>query len=287
MRPVLSLGYLRIAVADLSAWKTFLIDFIGLMEVDGPTPDAVHLRLDDHAARIVLTTAEQSQLLAAGYEVLNETHLDELAAAVSEFGIEVTRGSAQEAAERQVRALVKFTDPGGNPVELYCGPLRSYLPMQSPVSRFITGDQGMGHIITNSTDVDRDFEFYTTVLGFEDRNTMELPHGRMYFMSPNPRQHTLGLHPAEAPGLMHLMFEAATIDDVGAAMDRRDEHGIAPMQSLGRHTNDDMVSFYVWSPDLQAVEFGYGATTVHRPEPSYQIAQGAYWGHKFTPPPTG
>lgn len=286
MRPVLSLGYLRMAVADLPAWKKFLVDFIGMMEVEGPTPDGLHLRMDDYAARIVLVPAEKSELLAVGYEVLHENHLEELTAGVRNFGIEVTAGTAEEAAERQVRSFAKFTDPGGNPIELFCAPMRSYAPLVSPVSKFVTGDQGFGHIITNSTDVARDYDFYTSVLGFHDRNSMELPNGRMYFLSPNRRQHTQGIAPAEAPGLMHLMFEVPNIDEVGKAMDRRDEVGIAPMQSLGRHTNDDMVSFYVWSPDLQAVEFGYGASTVDGPpEPSYQIQQGAYWGHKFTPPP--
>lgn len=286
MRPVLSLGYLRLDVADPDAWRTFTVDFLGMMPVDGPTPDALHLRIDDHAARMVLSPAEESGLTAAGYEVLDASHMNELADRVREAGIEVTALTDDELTQRQVRGAVRFIEPGGNPIELFHGPVRTYAPLESPVSRFVTGDEGMGHIILNSTDVEASFCFHQEVLGFQDRNTMRLPHGEMYFLSTNPRQHSVGLHPAEAPGLMHLMLQGTTIDDVGAAMDRMIEHEIAPMQSLGRHTNDDMVSFYVWSPDLHAVEFGYGAKRIEKPEPSYQITQGAYWGHRFTPPPS-
>jgi 3,4-dihydroxy-9,10-secoandrosta-1,3,5(10)-triene-9,17-dione 4,5-dioxygenase len=47
-----------------------------------------------------------------------------------------------------------------------------------------------------------------------------------------------------------------------------------------------MVSFYVWSPDLNAVEFGYDGDLVELGRPSYDITEGVYWGHRFTPPPT-
>ena len=47
-----------------------------------------------------------------------------------------------------------------------------------------------------------------------------------------------------------------------------------------------MVSFYVYSPELYAVEFGWNGQRVEHEEPTYEITQGAFWGHKFTPPPT-
>jgi len=81
------------------------------------------------------------------------------------------------------------------------------------------------------------------------------------------------------------MVEAATLDDVGLALDRRGTLGVPLMNSLGKHTNDHMVSFYVWSPENYAVEFGWGGLRVETEEPTYEITEGAFWGHKFSPPP--
>jgi 3,4-dihydroxy-9,10-secoandrosta-1,3,5(10)-triene-9,17-dione 4,5-dioxygenase len=57
------------------------------------------------------------------------------------------------------------------------------------------------------------------------------------------------------------------------------------MNSLGKHTNDEMTSFYVYSPELYAIEFGYGGLRVDGQQPVYKITAGQHWGHKFFPPP--
>ncbi len=118
------------------------------------------------------------------------------------------------------------------------------------MSGFVTGDQGMGHVILNVVDTEKAYEFYVDVLGFAERNSLELPGGTSYFLGCNARQHTLGLNPAQGPALLHLMVETADIDDVGKALDRVDGLGIPMMQSLGKHTNDRMLSFYVYSPTV-------------------------------------
>jgi 3,4-dihydroxy-9,10-secoandrosta-1,3,5(10)-triene-9,17-dione 4,5-dioxygenase len=46
-----------------------------------------------------------------------------------------------------------------------------------------------------------------------------------------------------------------------------------------------MTSFYVYSPERYAIEFGYGGLAVDGEQPTYEITAGAYWGHKFFPPP--
>jgi 3,4-dihydroxy-9,10-secoandrosta-1,3,5(10)-triene-9,17-dione 4,5-dioxygenase len=46
-----------------------------------------------------------------------------------------------------------------------------------------------------------------------------------------------------------------------------------------------MISFYVYSPELYAIEFGYGGLRVDGQQPVYKITAGQHWGHKFSPPP--
>jgi hypothetical protein len=77
----------------------------------------------------------------------------------------------------------------------------------------------------------------------------------------------------------HLMLEVSELDMVGLAYDRVRSAGCKITASLGRHSNDRIVSFYVESPSGVEVEIGWGAITVG-PDwtPSYR-APGDVWGH--------
>ena len=79
----------------------------------------------------------------------------------------MTEGSAAEADERRVTGFLRFDDPGGNPVELFYGPVLDDVPVQLPaVSSFVTGDMGMGHVIVTAEDGKGLKDFYADVLGF-------------------------------------------------------------------------------------------------------------------------
>ncbi|WP_416955388.1 VOC family protein [Streptomyces sp. Agncl-13] len=284
---VRSLGYVRLESSDIEKWKVFGADFLGLMPVEGGDPESLYYRMDDYPARIVVSPGSQSGMTALGFEVIDERELAKLVADVEKAGIKVTAGTEDEAAERRVTGFVKFNDPGGNPVELFYGAILDHVPVQTPlVSGFLTGDMGFGHAIVSAEDARGTFDFYVDVLGFIERNTMRSPGGTTWFMGCNPRHHTLGVTPAPGPGrLLHFMVEGRTLDDVGRALDRAAKLDVPMMHSLGKHTNDRMVSFYVWSPENYAVEFGWDGLKVPEPVPVYEITDGAFWGHHFTPPP--
>ncbi|MEV7890827.1 VOC family protein [Streptomyces sp. NPDC002817] len=284
---VRSLGYLRLESNDLDKWKAFGADFLGLMPVEGGDSESLSFRMDDYPARIVVSPGAQPGMTALGFEVLDERQLALLVADVEKAGIKVTAGTEAEAAERRVTGFVKFNDPGGNPVELFYGAVLDHVPVRTPlVSKFVTGDMGFGHAIISAEDARTTFDFYVDVLGFIERNTMKSPGGTTWFMGCNPRHHTLGVTPMPGPGrLLHFMVEGATLDDVGLALDRAGKMEVPMMHSLGKHTNDHMVSFYVWSPENYAVEFGWNGLQVPEPVPVYEITDGAFWGHRFTPPP--
>jgi 3,4-dihydroxy-9,10-secoandrosta-1,3,5(10)-triene-9,17-dione 4,5-dioxygenase len=282
---VRSLGYVRLNATDMDAWKVFGADFLGLMRVDGGDPDSQYYRIDHYPPRLVVTPAAEPAMTAMGFEVLNERDLAELVTAVEATGIKVMAGTDEECKERRVTGFVRFDDPGGHPVELFYGPILDHVLLQTPaVSAFVTGDMGMGHVIVSAVNATAATEIYTRVLGFVERNTMA--GGRVVFMGCNPRHHTFGIAKRRGPGkLMHLMVEAATLDDVGLALDRAEQFGIPMMNTLGKHTNDHMVSFYVYSPEGYAIEFGCNGLRVTSEEPTYEISKGAFWGHKFSPPP--
>jgi 3,4-dihydroxy-9,10-secoandrosta-1,3,5(10)-triene-9,17-dione 4,5-dioxygenase len=287
--PIHSLGYLRLESTDLEAWRTFAGDFLGLMPVAAEGDDSLRYRMDHYPPRLVVSPGSEDRATAIGFEVLNQRDLARVVGAVEGAGIKVSDGTDAECADRRVTGLARFDDPAGNPVELFYGPVLDHVPVRLPtVSSFVTGDMGMGHVIVTAEDGRGLVDFYTGALGFYERNTMGSRSRRVWFLSSNERHHTLGV--ATAPGrgrLLHLMVEAATLDDVGLALDRAERHRIPLMNSLGKHTNDEMVSFYVYSPERYAIEFGFGGLRVRGEQPTYQITAGAYWGHKFSPPPAG
>jgi 3,4-dihydroxy-9,10-secoandrosta-1,3,5(10)-triene-9,17-dione 4,5-dioxygenase len=282
--PITSLGYVRLEAPDINAWKTFGEDFLGMMRVDGTDPESLYFRIDHYPPRLVVTPAEEPALGALGFEVLNERDLVKLVSSVENEGIKVVAGTEAECAERRVTGFARFLDPGGNAVELFYGPVLDHVRVHTPlVSSFVTGDMGMGHVIVTAEDAKAEFDFYQRVLGFVERNTA----GPTYFMGCNPRHHTFGVAPRPGPGkLVHIMVEMAEIDDVGLALDRAADLKIPMMQTLGKHTNDQMLSFYVYSPENYAIECGWQGLRIMGEEPTYEITEGALWGHKFTPPPS-
>ncbi len=281
---VSSLGYVRLQSNDIDAWKVFAGDFLGLMPVDGPDPASLYYRIDEYPARLVINPGSECKMTAIGFEMRDSRALAATVVAVEGNGITVTAATPEECAQRKLKGCVRFDDPAGTPVELFYGPILDHVPVHTPtVSGFVTGDMGMGHAIVTAADAKGTLDFYLDVLGFVERNTM----GRTWFLGCNPRHHTFGIASRRGPGaLLHLMFEVATLDDVGLALDRAARLGVPMMNTLGKHTNDHMVSFYVYSPERYAIEVGWNGLRVTEERPTYEITKGAFWGHAFTPPPS-
>jgi 3,4-dihydroxy-9,10-secoandrosta-1,3,5(10)-triene-9,17-dione 4,5-dioxygenase len=290
-----ALGYIRIEATDLDAWRAFAVDGLAMEAVDGPLTDALYLRIDDRAARIVVVPGATDRLVCSGWEVADVAALRATVEGLRACGVAVREGSATEIAERRVEAMVHVDDPFGNHLELFAGAVLDHRPLTNASgTRFVTGPLGLGHVVLPAPDVDAGLAFYGELLGFQVRDSMRLPpamFGRadedgpvfMRFLGCNPRHHSLGLFPAPLPsGLVHRMVEVETLDDVGRALDRVGALGARLSATLGRHTNDHMVSFYVQSPSGFDVEYGTGARLVDPAEwVATEITAVSFWGHRF------
>ncbi|HWL44788.1 MAG TPA: VOC family protein [Ilumatobacter sp.] len=280
-----SLGYLRVRSSKLDEWETFARDVLGFMPAYGPDADAQYYRLDKYPYRFVVVPGDDAGLEAVGYEVGDDRDLAAVAARLEAAGVAVKLGDAEAAKERLVSGYLAFEDPAGVPVEIFYGPILDHVPVVTPkVSGFVTGDMGMGHVVVNVPEIDPAVDFYRDVLGFHSRNTWNFNAMSMAFLGCNPRHHTLAFGAGlPIPGqLIHFMVEAATIDDVGYAQDRCLDAGVTVSSSIGKHTNDHMISFYCVSPDGYMVEFGWGGLQLGEPEQltTYQITKPSFWGHR-------
>ena len=76
------------------------------------------------------------------------------------------------------------------------------------------------------------------------------------------------------------MLEVRSMDDVGLAYDRALKSGVRIMQTLGKHPNDGMFSFYARTPSGFQFEFGWGGRQVDdatwAPTTYDRISE---WGH--------
>ena len=246
----------------------------------------MRLRCDNRAQRIVVTRGEANDVTVFGWEVDDGAALDALVARVRAAGVDVEAGTDDEARARRVAHLVKLRDPAGHPLEVVCGPERATTPFRSKhvVSSFVTGAQGLGHVVVSATDPDRSKRFYTEVLGFRlsDRIAGEI-YGHAFditFLHGGPRHHAVAIGAQERKRIHHFMLEYASMDDVGLAFDRAWRGGVRITQTLGRHPNDRMFSFYAKTPAGFHFELGWGARTVDdatwKPTTYDHISE---WGH--------
>jgi 3,4-dihydroxy-9,10-secoandrosta-1,3,5(10)-triene-9,17-dione 4,5-dioxygenase len=286
---ILSLGYLRLRSPHLGQWRTFAENILGFMPTSissaGIPAEALHYRWDSYPYRLAILPGDESAVEAIGFEVGDDRALDEMAGTLELVGVKLEFGSAQEAADRQVSGFLRFTDPAGAPIELFYGPILTHVPVVTPlVSSFVTGGEGMGHVVVNVPDAKTEIDFYRDVLGFHCRNTWQIEGMSMAFLGCNPRHHTFAMGAGFGmPGLLiHFMVEVGSIDDVGYAQDRCVDAGVPVVMSLGRHTNDHMISFYCAAPDPFMVEVGWGGLKIGDPqsEATYQITKPSFWGHR-------
>lgn len=287
------LGYVTISTNDMDRWRTFAFDVLGFAQGSGPDDNALYLRLDERAARIVVIAGDTDQIVSIGWEVSDHAALARVQHSLEAAGVAVKPLSTDEADARRVEEVITFVDPSGATIEVFHGAVLDHSPVVTPFgSRFVTGAQGLGHVVLPVSDVDGTFDFYTEILGFYPRGAFRLPAPpefgplRIRFMGVNGRHHSLALCPAPhggAPGLIHIMVEVDTLDAVGQALDRVVKDGFSVSSTLGRHTNDKMVSFYVRAPGGWDIEFGTEGMLVDQDSySSEEITADSYWGHDWS-----
>ncbi|MEV6710525.1 iron-dependent extradiol dioxygenase HsaC [Lentzea sp. NPDC051208] len=291
-----SLGYLRIEATDMDRWREFGLKVLGMVEGKGSTPGALYLRMDDFPARLVIVPGSADRLQASGWEAATEAELDEVAKRLASAGVAYVEGSAEDLAERRVNGLIRFEDPSGNVLEVFHGAALEHRRVVSPYGhRFVTEEQGLGHVVLSTSDDEAALHFYRDVLGFRLRDSMRLPPqfvGRpadgppawLRFFGCNPRHHSLAFLPMPTPsGIVHLMVEVENTDDVGLTLDRAIRRKVPMSATLGRHVNDLMLSFYMKTPGGFDVEFGCEGRQVDDEDwIARESTAVSLWGHDFS-----
>jgi 2,3-dihydroxybiphenyl 1,2-dioxygenase len=289
---VRALGYIGIGSREIAAWRDYAAMILGT-QVEDDHAGGLRLRIDSRAWRIAIEPADADDILYAGWEVDGPKALAELAARLEAAGHAVHR-DPELAARRGVREVIATTDPRGVSCEIFWGATERFeqpLVTATGGRGFVTGEQGLGHVVLSTMDPEAMLAFYQGVLGFGLSDFIDDPRGGritpVTFLHCNTRHHSLAFAAVPAPvRLLHFMLQREDLDDVGRALDRVQRAGIKLSLSLGRHVNDHMISFYAFTPGGLEVEYGWGARTIEPPHWSVVRHDSiSVWGHETINPP--
>jgi 2,3-dihydroxybiphenyl 1,2-dioxygenase len=273
----MQLGFLVFEVADTGTWDHFLTEVLGLQSIGGG-----RFRMDGHDWRIQTIEGPSDDLASLGWELTE----DEMDATLSRLQAAGWPFETADPGVRDVTRRVVLRDPSGIPVELVTGMAASNVPFESALlhSSFVADHLGLGHIVLSATDKDTSVRFWTELMGvrLSDHIVTEIYGHKvdLSFFHTNARHHSVALGGRLPKRLHHFMLEVTSMDDVGLCFDRvlRGGHRIA--QTLGKHPNDQMFSFYAFSPSGFQFEFGWGGREVDdatwQPTTYAQISE---WGH--------
>ena len=285
MSHIKSLGYVGVSGEDLDAWRSFGTEVLGLQVGNAPEgDDTLYFRMDGRSFRLAIHKGTNGALNYLGFEINTREALAEFADQLRAKGLEVVDEGPEICSERRVAAMQSTKDPSGNRIEFFVGHEQAGTPFVSPTgASFVIEDMGIGHAFMFTADIEAFNDFYIDKLGFRLSDTIGFAPGMTgHFLHCNPRHHTIAgaALPGVPPMLQHLMLQVSAIDAVGYAYDKVLADGVTVDSTLGRHTNDRMLSFYCKTPSGFSVEYGIDGVRVD--DETWVVSHytsASFWGH--------
>lgn len=293
MIDIRGLAYVVAETTDMAKWKTYAEGVLGAMTT--PAPDGgLRVKVDERQYRIAVQSGSRNAYVASGWEVRDGEAFAAAVAALEQAGVAMRHGDAALCTLRCVQQLTAFDDPSGNTHEIVWGFKSDFARFASPVGvpRFVTGEIGMGHTVLPATSFNATVKFFRDVMGFGLSDIYNFqpagpdgPSLPIHFLHcNNGRHHSVAFagFPMES-GCVHIMLEVESMPEVGRALDRMTDHGVPLSATLGQHTNDRMISFYMKTPSNFDIELGYGGAVVDWAQHiAHEFTKVSLWGHDFT-----
>lgn len=284
-----ALGYVGFESPNAQAWESFGPEIFGLGLAEPGHDGTVYLRMDDRHHRIAIRPGATDRLMYIGWELRGAADFSAAAEELRGKKVDVALGSPAECAGRRVQGLARFPDPAGYVHEVFYGPTliaNSFLPGK-PMGGFVAEGYGVGHVVVVVPELTRELEeFATGVLGFELFGGAPAEMGQRdgpkpQFYRCNARTHCFAyIGISGMCGVQHICIEANRLDDVGRAYDLAQEQDLPITLSLGRHTMDTLISFYMRSPSGFDIEFGAGGALLGDDFVQVNPSHSEVWGHK-------
>ncbi|MFE3056877.1 VOC family protein [Nocardia sp. NPDC059239] len=266
------LGYIVVQSNRQADWRRFGADAIG-MHVDALDGVGLRFRLDDHTCRFLVQRGPAEDVTALGWQIDDHETFDRIIARVTDRGVPIAEGTADEAALRGVERLWRFAGPKGMVQEIFTVPVTTPEPLRMLSSGWVTGEAGMGHVAIVSREPEALRGYYETVFDsrlsdYIDENVSGLKM-KIRFLRVNERHHSIAI--ANLRGVkidpirtrvQHINIQSLTLDDMLASFQRVKDLGFRMAWSVGQHTNDRQLSYYSVTPSGFELEVGWNPIVI-------------------------
>jgi 2,3-dihydroxybiphenyl 1,2-dioxygenase len=285
---ILGIGYLGFETPSPEKWRAFGTEILGFNvgQVPKGVPGTTYLRMDDCDYRLAFHPGPIDRLAYIGWEVPGRDEYRAALARFKEYGVEVTIGDKALCELRGVREVARFQDPAGYSHELFYAPLTSpgsFIPSR-PHAAFEAGVKGVGHVVLISpVPLEAIDHLFQEVMGFKF-----VTHGFAgvaTFLNPkrNPRSHCIAYaYIPEKLGIHHFGMPVASLDSLGVTYGLVQKRGDSLQATLGRHTQDPVVSFYHYTPGGFLLETFWEERPWNEAGPISQVNPHdmSIWGHE-------
>jgi 2,3-dihydroxy-p-cumate/2,3-dihydroxybenzoate 3,4-dioxygenase len=254
------IAYVRSGVADLDAAVRFATEIVGLELAAPAEPGVAHLRAD-HRHHCLALVEGPSGLISSGFCVADAGALAAAETELERAGIGVRRGSAAEARSRRVREFVAFDDPFGNRLEL--------VSQQETITRPVAftrpaGITGFGHLCLDAPDVHEAHRFWSTRF---NARVSDWIGDKACLLRIDPVHHKLAVFQGDRPGLCHMNFQVASIDDVFRSWHFLLSRNVPIEMGPGRHPQSTAIFLYFLGPEGFTYEYSFGVRQIEDDAP--------------------
>jgi 2,3-dihydroxy-p-cumate/2,3-dihydroxybenzoate 3,4-dioxygenase len=249
------IAYVRSGVADMDAAARFATEIVGL-ELAAPTEIGVaHLRAD-HRHHCLALVQGRSGVISSGFTVADSNALAAAETELERAGVAVHRGAAEEARSRRVREFIAFDDPSGNRIELVSQQETIARPVEFTRSAGITE---FGHLCLDAPDVHEAYRFWNTRFNVRVSDWIG---DAACLMRIDPVHHKLAVFRGDEPGLCHMNFQVASIDDLFRNWHFLLEHDVEIEMGPGRHPQSTAIFLYFQGPENFTYEYSFGVRRI-------------------------
>lgn len=256
----IDLAYVRIGTRDIEAQLDFAQDIVGL-ELIARDGDVAMLRADDRHHCLAFVQGDHVGTLANGFVLAGPAELEAAAAQLAADGVEVTRGTPEQARERRVQDFVSFVTPGGNPVELVVGQIH----VEARPVRWArpAGITEFGHLGIEAPDVRAEYDFWTRHFNVKVSDWIGENAALMRF---DPVHHKLAIF-KDSTGLGHVNFQVDSLDDVMRSWHFLQDNGVQITLGPGRHPQSTAIFLYFKGPEDMTWEYSHGVRLIPEDQP--------------------
>ncbi|GJL83686.1 MAG: biphenyl-2,3-diol 1,2-dioxygenase [marine bacterium B5-7] len=259
-----NIHYLRIGTRDLDGAERFCTEVVGLQKIER-NENALYLRSDNRHHTLCYFDGEADDH-TVGFELSGHKGLDRALDTLDRAGVTCGRGTTDEAIARYVHSFGWFNDPSGNRIELLVRPFeanRRFFPARD------SGVTGFGHIGLNSTDTERDEDFWTTHFNARVSDWI----GKAPLIRVASTHHQLALFPSEKSGIQHINHQVAEVDDIMRSWYLLQDQGIRIVFGPGRHCTSGGYFLYFEGHDDMVFEYSNSDRLIIEDDSSYRPRQ--------------